>query len=188
MRLRLRALCRIMMASCATFIAAWVCLALRRGSDAPSGSASALQSAPSVSHRRDGTCTERIPASMLTSTVGNETLQYHGDVLHQYHGDELHQKRAAAASHIPQHLWATARSPHGHALRAACAFHSWAQFNPSYVSHFVDDVAMNALLAEHYGAPFMERFKALPLGVLKADFFRCASTSVWLCDLCTIIL
>jgi mannosyltransferase OCH1-like enzyme len=81
---------------------------------------------------------------------------------------------APAGAGIPPIIWHTAKAGVGTPARLACTLESWRRWNPDWATPFLDDAAMFDMLARDYGAPFMARFRELPLGVMRSDFFRCA--------------
>lgn len=74
---------------------------------------------------------------------------------------------------IPRNLWQTHRTNKGVTTMVACAYKSWSRWNPSWSHFFLDDDDMYTVMARHYDADFIDKFKELPLGVMRADFFRC---------------
>ena len=52
------------------------------------------------------------------------------------------------------------------------AFDSWTNMNPEYDHFVLDDVEVDAFVAAHYNRSVLTGFRALPLGVMRADLFR----------------
>lgn len=80
----------------------------------------------------------------------------------------------ANASGAVQAIWQTAKSRTGVALMVACFHDSWDRHSPDWEHAVLDDADMFAIMSEQYDADFMRKFRDLPLGVMRADVFRCA--------------
>lgn len=136
-----------------------------------------------VSAREFISCSQVLPDALLQQDgAGNGTIEVlpalkKGTSLHDAHAD-----------HVPHTAWATSRSRLGLPKRAVCAFRSWQRYNPTWAHIFVDDIDMRGLLAEHYNTSFMAEFDRLPLGVMKADFFRCGLPKTLESNICSDIV
>ena len=51
---------------------------------------------------------------------------------------------------------------------------TWTDRNPHFDHYILDDDAVDAFVATHYNELVLAGFRALPLGVMRADLFRCA--------------
>lgn len=81
--------------------------------------------------------------------------------------------RPSFTTPMPRNLWQTHRTHKGVTTMVACANKSWSRWNPTWSHFFLDDESMYQVMAQHYDADFIEKFRSLPLGVMRADFFRC---------------
>ena len=105
------------------------------------------------------------------------------------------------AEGVVQAIWQTAKLRSGVPAMVACYTASWNHYNPGWTHEVLDDADMFAIMADKYDTAFMDKFRALPLGVMRADVFRCGATrataaagaarspairlthvSAWLCD------
>ena len=59
-------------------------------------------------------------------------------------------------------------------LLTACYHHSWRLYNPGWRMQLLDDSDLDAFIRLHFDQAFADAFAAMPLGVMRADVFRCA--------------
>ncbi|KAJ7279099.1 nucleotide-diphospho-sugar transferase [Mycena rebaudengoi] len=71
---------------------------------------------------------------------------------------------------LPAHIWQTCKTPPS----SSDAVTSWSLLNPGFTHHVLTDAAASALVHALYAAVphVVEAYDALPLPILKADFFR----------------
>jgi mannosyltransferase OCH1-like enzyme len=62
-------------------------------------------------------------------------------------------------------------------------FDLWTKLNPLWDHVMLDDEEIDAFVAANYNESVLQAFRALPIGVMKADAFRCARASPRLPDL-----
>lgn len=74
---------------------------------------------------------------------------------------------------IPQMIWQTARSHNDTPPLGIDLFNSWTSFNQGYDHFFLDDAEVLEFVREHYNQSVVDAFKAMPLGVMRADAVRC---------------
>ena len=74
-----------------------------------------------------------------------------------------------------QAIWQIAKLRTGVPAMVACYTASWDHYNPDWTHEVLDDADMFAIMAEKYDVDFMDKFRALPLGVMRADVFRCGA-------------
>lgn len=74
---------------------------------------------------------------------------------------------------IPKIIWQTYKSKKVPPPAEAC-IRSWRQLNPNWHCEFVDDAGVAAFIRDNFSAETFEAFSALPVAVMKADFWRCA--------------
>ena len=65
-----------------------------------------------------------------------------------------------------------------HMQAARLAFDSWTDMNPAFDHYVLDDAEVDAFVAAHYNESVLAGFRALPLGVMRADIFRCDRSKV----------
>lgn len=86
--------------------------------------------------------------------------------------------RTRAEVSVPQTIWQTARSHHNNPEYGTDLFNTWTRQNPGWDHYFMDDAEIEAFIGAHYNETVLEAYRDLPLGVMKADVFRCARLSV----------
>ena len=79
-----------------------------------------------------------------------------------------------SAVSVPQTIWQTARSHEGTPEFGTDLYNSWTRQNPQWDHFFMDDKEVDAFVAEHYNETVLKAFREMPLGVMRADAFRCA--------------
>jgi hypothetical protein len=80
---------------------------------------------------------------------------------------------------IPRIIWQTAKS-HFDAPKAGTeCYDSWTLNNPAFDHYLLDDDEVSSFVAKAYGAEVARAFDELPLGVMKADLFRCDGAWAW---------
>eukprot|EP00189_Rhodosorus_marinus_P004584 CAMPEP_0113956850 /NCGR_PEP_ID=MMETSP0011_2-20120614/2333_1 /TAXON_ID=101924 /ORGANISM="Rhodosorus marinus" /LENGTH=295 /DNA_ID=CAMNT_0000967127 /DNA_START=122 /DNA_END=1009 /DNA_ORIENTATION=- /assembly_acc=CAM_ASM_000156 len=72
---------------------------------------------------------------------------------------------------IPNVIWQTVKS-HRVPRAAYKAGNSWTRLNPTYDRIVLDDVEVLEFVEKYYNQTEVELFKSMPVGVMKADFFR----------------
>ena len=82
---------------------------------------------------------------------------------------------AARSSGAVKAIWQTAKSRSGVATLVGCFHDSWDRHNPGWEHAVLDDADMFAVMSDRYDEGFMQKFRDLPLGVMRADVFRCAA-------------
>lgn len=78
---------------------------------------------------------------------------------------------------VPHTLWQTSKSHEGAPPLATQLFQSWSAYNPTYVHFLLDDAEIETFVLEHYNSTVLKAFRDMPVGVMRADAFRCASFS-----------
>lgn len=76
-----------------------------------------------------------------------------------------------STSPIPRIIWQTYRTTELPPFAAACR-DSWVSLNPGWDHRFVDDAGIDRFVRETVPAAVYAIFRDLPLGVMRADFWR----------------
>ena len=79
-----------------------------------------------------------------------------------------------SAVSVPQTIWQTARSHNSTPTHGTDMYNSWTRHNPEWDHLFLDDDEVDAFVAAHYNQTVLKSFRDMPLGVMRADVFRCA--------------
>lgn len=74
---------------------------------------------------------------------------------------------------IPRTIWQTYREEPA-AFPIRIAIESWKQFNPRYDYRFLTDSEIDRFMIANFNAETVEIFRAMPLGVMRADMWRYA--------------
>lgn len=77
---------------------------------------------------------------------------------------------------IPQTIWQTARTSNDAPPLAIDLFNSWSMYNQEFDHFFLDDEAVFEFVARHYNQSVSDAFRAMPLGVMRADAVRYGPT------------
>lgn len=72
---------------------------------------------------------------------------------------------------IPRNLWFTNETRELHPNADQC-LSSWHQMNPGWRMSLIDDNACNEFVQREYGGEIWDTFQSVPIGVMKADFWR----------------
>jgi hypothetical protein len=75
---------------------------------------------------------------------------------------------------VPRIIWQTAKSHHKAPQAGVECFDSWTKLNPEYDHFLLDDEEVDQFVKLHFNASVLEGFRAMPLGVMRADVFRYA--------------
>jgi hypothetical protein len=78
---------------------------------------------------------------------------------------------------IPRTLWQTAKSHHNTPELGMRLFQGWTRFNPAWDHLIFDDKEVLQFVRNHYNDTVALAFQNMPVGVMKADTFRCGTCS-----------
>lgn len=75
---------------------------------------------------------------------------------------------------IPKHIWQTYESPYEDlSSRIKEYTNSWQEINPEYKYFYYDSKAREDFVLKEFGKSWLDTFTAMPLGVMRADVWRC---------------
>jgi mannosyltransferase OCH1-like enzyme len=78
------------------------------------------------------------------------------------------------SEHFPKLIWQTYKSTDQLPSECVGCIHSWTSLNPDWKYQFCSDQDMEDFFETFYPPAMMDLFRALPLGVMKADLWRYA--------------